>query len=354
MGIARFEFGWEAAAKADQIYGWQSYKDRGFYRNQSQTEGCFVFSFPDPLICENHVAHKRNFTHGAKYYMYVICPPPYSNETFDHCCGPKYQEYCCTIGIANDSIDIVDTGPILEASTCKDDDYVDNNVLGVVKENHDGVCVRGSDHWVLVSEASGVMEAHHHSRISLFLISVNSQERLRRGSSEKIILAEPANRNPYDFKMFLANDDNKKQPCKPMVPYKEWSTGSFSADLETKAHRLIERRKDCTNTVEGNGKVDPLKTQEKNPRFRKAFVQLGENWSLKPHALKQLEQFTCLKDSRNSSGRRPCQTPAQDGGRRRDSLTSKSKVDLARLPPCHSILKPHVQHVNHRGVALYK
>uniref|UniRef100_UPI00358FFE05 uncharacterized protein n=3 Tax=Myxine glutinosa TaxID=7769 RepID=UPI00358FFE05 len=31
----------------------------------------------------------------------------------------------------------------------------------------------------------------------------------------------------------------------------------------------------------------------------------------------------------------------------------KSKVDLARLPPCQSALKPHIQRVNHR-VALYK
>ena len=36
-----------------------------------------------------------------------------------------------------------------------------------------------------------------------------------------------------------------------------------------------------------------------------------------------------------------------------EKLTSKSKVDLARLPPCHSALKPHVQRVNDR-VALYK
>ena len=34
-------------------------------------------------------------------------------------------------------------------------------------------------------------------------------------------------------------------------------------------------------------------------------------------------------------------------------LTSKSKVDLAHLPPCQSALKLHVQRVNHR-VALYK
>ena len=36
-----------------------------------------------------------------------------------------------------------------------------------------------------------------------------------------------------------------------------------------------------------------------------------------------------------------------------EKLTAKSKVDLGRLPPCYSALKPHVQRVNHR-VALYK
>ena len=37
-----------------------------------------------------------------------------------------------------------------------------------------------------------------------------------------------------------------------------------------------------------------------------------------------------------------------------EKLTSKSKVDLGRLPPCYSACsKAHVQRVNHR-VALYK
>ena len=36
-----------------------------------------------------------------------------------------------------------------------------------------------------------------------------------------------------------------------------------------------------------------------------------------------------------------------------NKLTSKSKVDLAHLPPCYSALRPHIQWVNHR-VALYK
>ena len=34
-------------------------------------------------------------------------------------------------------------------------------------------------------------------------------------------------------------------------------------------------------------------------------------------------------------------------------LTSISKVDQARLPPCHSVFQPHLQRVNRR-LALYK
>ena len=86
-----------------------------------------------------------------------------------------------------------------------------------------------------------------------------------------------------------------------------------------------------------------------------AFRQFGDDWNVKPQVLKQLEQFTCLMyaQSRESS---------VDVGRAKllrkmvgedDKLTSKFTVDLARLPPCHSALKPHIQRVNHR-VALYK
>ena len=36
-----------------------------------------------------------------------------------------------------------------------------------------------------------------------------------------------------------------------------------------------------------------------------------------------------------------------------EKLNSKSEIDQVRLPPCHFVLKPHLQRVNHR-VALYK
>ena len=98
-----------------------------------------------------------------------------------------------------------------------------------------------------------------------------------------------------------------------------------------------------------------MKKLVKNPRFHKVFSQLGDYWNVKPEVLRQLEQFTCLMygQSRESSvdvvrAKLLRKMVGED-----KKLTSKSKVDLARLPPCHSALKPHVQRVNHR-VALYK
>ena len=44
----------------------------------------------------------------------------------------------------------------------------------------------------------------------------------------------------------------------------------------------------------------------------------------------------------------PCQIVGED-----EKLASKSKIDLVRLPPFQSALKPHLQPLNHR-VALYK
>ena len=112
---------------------------------------------------------------------------------------------------------------------------------------------------------------------------------------------------------------------------------------------------DCTSSFKGKGKVAPLKKLEKKPRFHKCFQQLGDDWNVNADVLKEVEKFTCLMygQSRETSVDGACvkllRKMVGDG----EKLTSKSKVDLSRLPPCYSALKPHVQRVNHR-VALYK
>ena len=77
--------------------------------------------------------------------------------------------------------------------------------------------------------------------------SIKAQERLRRGSSEKIIVAGPATRKPYDFKMFLANDENKKQFCQLLL--RVWSGHQAASRLQRtemavlivdgRAHQLV-------------------------------------------------------------------------------------------------------------------
>ena len=112
---------------------------------------------------------------------------------------------------------------------------------------------------------------------------------------------------------------------------------------------------DCTSAFKGKGKVRPLKKLEKNPKFHKAFEQLGDDWDVDLFMQTQIEQFTCLMYGRSRD-------TSVDVARAKllrkmvgenEKLTSKSKVDLARLPPCQSALKQHVNRVNHR-ICLYK
>ena len=94
----------------------------------------------------------------------------------------------------------------------------------------------------------------------------------------------------------------------------------------------------------------PLKRLEKNPRFHKYFQQLGDDWNVNADVLKEVEKFTCLMygQSRETSVDGACvkllRKMVGDG----EKLTSKSKVNLGRLPPCYSALKQHFRCVNHR------
>ena len=106
-----------------------------------------------------------------------------------------------------------------------------------------------------------------------------------------------------------------------------------------------------TAPVPSNGtECGPLNKLEKKPRCHNVFLQFGDEWDLKSHVLEQLEEFTCLVDGQNRES-------SMDGLRAKllrkimvedEKLPSKPNEDLARLPPCQSALKPHLQQVNHR------
>ena len=107
--------------------------------------------------------------------------------------------------------------------------------------------------------------------------------------------------------------------------------------------------------MKGKGKVAPLKKLEKNRRFHNCFQQLGDDWNVNADVLKEVEKLTCLMYEQSletsEDGTRVKLLRKMIGGG--EKLTSKSKVDPGRLPPCYSALKPHVPRVNH-CVALCK
>ena len=52
--------------------------------------------------------------------------------------------------------------------------------------------------------------------------SIKTHERIRRGISQKYIVDGPATKKPTEFKLFLSNDENKKQLCKLLL--RVWSS----------------------------------------------------------------------------------------------------------------------------------
>ena len=79
--------------------------------------------------------------------------------------------------------------------------------------------------------------------------SIKSQERLRRGCSEPLVLEGPSTRKPRDFKLFLMNDSNKQKICQLLLEV--WSSNLSATRLENcqtsilivdgTAHQLVTR-----------------------------------------------------------------------------------------------------------------
>ena len=87
--------------------------------------------------------------------------------------------------------------------------------------------------------------------------SIKAQERLRRGSSDRIILSGPASRNPFDSKIILANDDNKKQLCQLLL--REWGDRVAASRLQrTEMAILIVEGKPINSSLRTVRCVDNL------------------------------------------------------------------------------------------------
>ena len=94
--------------------------------------------------------------------------------------------------------------------------------LSNISPTFGGICLQVLDQMV-------VKKDFVFSTDSYYADSIKSQERLRRGFSQKYLVEGPATRKPSDFKLFLANEDNKTQLCQLLL--RVW--GSKAA-----AHRL--------------------------------------------------------------------------------------------------------------------
>ena len=98
-----------------------------------------------------------------------------------------------------------------EAQYPKDAMYIqDGNALFHTLSNlpptFGGICLQLLD--MMASKSNFVFSTDsYHSD------SIKTQERLRRGCSEQLLISGPATRRPKDFKIFLSIDENKKQLC---------------------------------------------------------------------------------------------------------------------------------------------
>ena len=52
-------------------------------------------------------------------------------------------------------------------------------------------------------------------------------------------------------------------------------------------------RCDTTSAFKGIGKIKPLKTLQKTPKFAAVLCRLGETWDITEDLLDELEEFTC-------------------------------------------------------------
>ena len=67
--------------------------------------------------------------------------------------------------------------------------------------------------------------------------SINSQERLYRGYSLKLIADGPATRKPVDFKLFLTDKENKRQLCQLLL--RVWGSEVAAKRLEKSTRWVV-------------------------------------------------------------------------------------------------------------------
>jgi hypothetical protein len=96
--------------------------------------------------------------------------------------------------------------------------------------NFGGICLQVLDHMVAKKNFIFSTDCYHTD-------SIKAQERLRRGVSQRYLVQGPATRKPSDFKLFLSNEDNKKQLCQLLL--RVWSGNESASRLESCGTALV-------------------------------------------------------------------------------------------------------------------
>ena len=103
---------------------------------------------------------------------------------------------------------------------------------------------------------------------------------------------------------------------------------------------------DTTSAFKGHGKLKPLKILEKNDEYKKAFSEIGIEWTITQSTKDKLEAFTCaiygkprVKDVNMARFQKINEACSNK------SLNAMKNVDLASLPPCKKTLEKHIERV---------
>ncbi len=111
---------------------------------------------------------------------------------------------------------------------------------------------------------------------------------------------------------------------------------------------------DSTSAFKGIGKMKPIKTLQKRPKFVPVFAKLGDKWDVDDDVYAGLEEFTCALYGcprlKCVNEVRYCKIKAKCDD---DNLRKLHNVDLGLLPPCRRSLIQHVNRVNYQ-VAIWK
>ena len=112
---------------------------------------------------------------------------------------------------------------------------------------------------------------------------------------------------------------------------------------------------DCTSAFRGLGKVKPIKTLLKTPRYVRLLSKLGDSWDVSDDLIEGLDAFTCAIYGRPRVSKvddlrliRMNELCSKD-----DIITPSKNVDMATLPPCRRSLVQHIKRVNYQ-VAIWK